>query len=219
MKIRHLFASTFLAVAVAPLLSQAQSTPPASTDPAVDSVTPPADPVPDPALAVPNPADQGFLDDAHASGIKEIHAAALAQERSGDEDVRELAALIEQDHRDLNAKLEAAGAHGETPMPGDPLTPADPESAPGAAAGGEAAAALAADPHMQELLSARGDAFDRAYLEMLVNMHEASIAKFDAVANGQGHGPAVKALAQEALPALRRHAAMAASLDDAIAQE
>jgi putative membrane protein len=215
MKIHHLFASTLLAVAVLPHLAQAQSTPPVSTNPAVDSVTPPADPVPDPALAVPNPADQGFLDDAHASGITEIHAAALAQERSGDEDVRELAALIEQDHRDLNARLEAAGARGETPMPGDPVNPDDPE----AAAGGDAAAALAADPHMQDLLSARGDAFDRAYLDMLVNMHEASIAKFEAVANGQGHGPAVKALAQEALPALRRHAAMAASLDDAIAQE
>jgi putative membrane protein len=219
MKIRHLFASTILAFAVAPVLSMAQSTSPASTDPAVDSLTPPTDPVADPALAVPNPADQGFLDDAHASGIREIHAAALAQERSGDEDVRELAALIEQDHRDLNAKLEAVGARGETPMPGDPVDTNDPDADAGNAAGGDAAAALASDPHMQALLSARGDAFDRAYLEMLVDMHQASIAKFDAVANGQGHGPAVKTLAQEALPALRRHAAMAASLGDAIAQE
>ena len=85
--------------------------------------------------------------------------------------------------------------------------------------GENAANALSADPHMKPLLDARGTDFDQAYLDMLVQMHQASIAKFEAAANSQAHSAEVRTLARNALPALRRHASMAESLDKAMAAE
>lgn len=210
-----------LMVALLPGLTQARQDPqtPMSTDPVPDATTDQMDPVRDPSAAAVTPADQRFLDDAHASGRKEIHAAALAQDRAKDEDVRELAALIERDHQALNTQLKTAGAHDTDPHPGTG------SKAPGTASSGNEAettahtTALADDPHMKGLVQAEGSAFDRAYLDMLVKMHRQSIAKFEAVATGQGHSPAVKALAEQALPSLRRHAATAVSLDDTIAEE
>jgi putative membrane protein len=182
-------------------------------------------------------ADRRFLDEALASGETEIHAAKLAQARGMDEDVRELAQLIERDHRDLNAKLEAAGARADhaggkrhaapatTPATTPGTESADSANAVGGAgaadpaAASEAANALSADPHMKPLLSARGAAFDAAYLDMLVQMHRMSIEKFETAANGQEHSAEVRTLAQQALPSLRRHASMAESLDQAMAKE
>jgi putative membrane protein len=85
--------------------------------------------------------------------------------------------------------------------------------------GNDAANALSADPHMKPLLSARGAAFDQAYLDMLVQMHRKSIEKFEAAANNQALSAEVRSLAQQALPSLRRHASMAQSLDQAMAAE
>ena len=226
----------FYATSVALLLSLpagAQSPPDAGQVPPTTGMT-----TPDPKARTTEPvaADREFLDQALKSGETEIHAAQLAQRQAKDQDVRELAEVIERDHRDLNAKLEFAGArsphaggkHNAAPATTPATTPGT-ESADSAAAvggpaasdpsAGQAANALSADPHMQPLLSARGEAFDQAYLDMLVQMHRGSIAKFEAAANGQGHSEEVRALAREALPGLRRHASMAESLDRAMAQE
>lgn len=186
--------------------------------------------------AEPAAADRAFLDQALKSGETEVHAAQLAQRQAKDQDVRDLAEVIERDHRDLNAKLEFAGARSEhaggkhhaAPATTPATTPGTESADSAGAVGGPAASdpsadqaanALSADPHMKPLLSARGEAFDQAYLDMLVQMHRSSIAKFEAAANGQGHSEEVRALAREALPGLRRHASMAESLDRAMAQE
>jgi putative membrane protein len=207
----------------------------AARDPAVPATGTPAagDTGQDRASEV---ADRNFLDQALKSGETEVHAAKLAQQRSLDDDVRELAQLIERDHLDLNAKLEAAGARADqaggkrnaapatTPATTPGTESADSAKAvggPGAAdaTANEAANALSADPHMQHLVSARGADFDKAYLDMLVQMHRKSIAKFEAAANSQAHSAEVRSLAQQALPGLRRHASMAESLKTAMAEE
>lgn len=197
-------------------------TPPIATPPTQGDVLPP--PVAGKTPISAN--DRAFLDQALASGEKEVHAAALAQTRSDDADVRDLAITIEKDHRDLNAKLVAAGADSAVPdeaqrphgakQPGDPGA-TSPSSA-GASPSDDVAAhsALHGDPAMDGLLDARGAGFDKAYLDMLVTMHAKSIERFERVANGQEHSEKVRSLAGQALPALRRHAAMASSLQQAM---
>jgi predicted outer membrane protein len=105
-------AKLFSAVALALLISaqaSAQSQPPGTTP-----ASPTTGMAPSPGNdREPAAADRSFLDEALKSGETEIHAAKLAQQRGMDEDVRELAQLIERDHRDLNAKLEFAGARSD----------------------------------------------------------------------------------------------------------
>ena len=233
-----------LALALGTAPAYAQSNP--STDPPdARPGTPPAitGSTATPATRAATASDQRFLDEAHASGQKEIHAAQLAKDRTSDKDVRELAELIERDHRALNDKLQAAGAKASADqagaahrgrMPAETAGPATSDTAivgesgnpgrdDGAPGTGDAQAGsaetLAKDTHMKGLLSVQGEAFDVAYLDMLVQMHQKSIAKFQAVADGEGHSQPVKALAREALPALRRHASMASSLKEVIEKE
>ena len=158
------------------------------------------------------PADQQFLDHALASGLKEVATARLARERAKDDEIRRLATLLERDHLALNAALEAAGGKA-------PAIPQDARRPPGSDAAADDAALLASDPHMKPLLDLRGEAFDKAYLAMTVRMHQASIARFEAVTRGNGHGEATKALAGDALPTLRRHAEVAASIKESRAVE
>lgn len=224
-------AAAVLALALAPAPALAQDPPRTPTD-ARDPTTgqprtPPADAASRAGQAL-RAADQRFLDEAHASGTKEIQLARLAQQRSADNDVRDLARQIERDHTQLNAQLEAAGArpaaqpHGPA-VPTGPDRPMNPAqgAAPAAAATGQPdhVGALAGDPATRSLHTAQGAAFDRAYLDMVVAMHDQSVKKFESVVESAEHGPEVKTLARTALPSLRRHAAMASSLDDSLAQD
>lgn len=164
----------------------------------------------------PSTVDQAFLDEALHKGQQEVEAARLAKTRTGNDDVRSLAGMIEADHLELNERLAAAGARSSG-MPGG--TAAQGGDLDRAEASSGSVDNKADSGHLASLRSAQGEEFDRAYLRMQVSNHEASIRKFEQAAAGEGgHGQAAKSVAQLALPLLRRHkqeaSALLASLDE-----
>jgi putative membrane protein len=153
---------------------------------------------------------QDFVDKALKSGRMEVETARTAQQRATDPRVRQLAQTIERDHSQLNGRLEALNLQGA----GAAANPAaDNASRP---TGMRATSDKEGKDKMDKLGTLEGAAYDRAYVEMQVKMHEKSIAMFQA-ASTNGDNPDVQALARSALPTLRQHAEAAKSLHNSLA--
>ncbi len=182
-----------LAIAVALLLLGCQPTgnaadganaPGAQTAPEANPTAPvPGSPSAPERSQVASAADMEFYRKALSSGIGEVAASELAQQKADSEEVRQLAGRLVQDHRALNDKLREV-----SDMATDPAPP--PES-------------QAAANHLRGL---EGEAFDSAWLEHMAEGHAKSIALYQTVAQG-GQSEQARTLAAGALPQLREHAA------------
>jgi len=64
---------------------------------------------------------------------------------------------------------------------------------------------------LNQLASASGRAFDALYVQMQVMAHQEAVGMFSAFAQG-GTDPAMRAFAQQVLPSLQMHLAMAQRL-------
>jgi putative membrane protein len=131
--------------------------------------------------------DQEFLTKAIQAGVAEVQISELALEKAQNEQVRQFAERMVQDHTAANERLvslaESAG------------------NAPSMELDQEHQAML------QQLSQLSGEEFDRQYMEGQVLDHEAAVRLFASEAT-QPTGP-VDALAGELLPALRQHLQMA----------
>jgi putative membrane protein len=141
--------------------------------------------------------DQTFVQESLQSGRFEVEAAKLAQQRSKDANVRDLAKMLESDHLALNRQLEALGGTNI----------------------GDTEKQLALDAQMDELKALEGQPFDEAYLSMQRDGHAKSIARFQSVAADTAHSAAVRDLATATLPKLRHHEAMVSTRYDAVAAQ
>ena len=70
---------------------------------------------------------------------------------------------------------------------------------------------------MKRMQGLRGAEFDRAYVQMQAQKHQASIDKFTAASRDSGYSQAVQSLARNALPKLREHERLARSLQNSLA--
>ena len=138
--------------------------------------------------------DQEFLTEAIQAGVAEVQLSELALEKSQDEQVRQFAERMVQDHTAANQQLVGlAEAAGNTP-------PTEMDQKHHAL--------------HQQLSQLSGEEFDRQYMQGQVQEHEAAVELFASEAN-QPTGP-VDQLAGELLPTLRQHLQMAQEISDSI---
>jgi len=131
-------------------------------------------------------ADRSFLADAAKGNQMEIDLGKLAQQQASSRDVKSFAATMVRDHTRLGATMKAKF--------GDAVD-------------------AASSPTPPELTGKSGHDFDKAYMDLMVSDHEKDIAKFEQAASGADHGASVHKAAKDALPTLRRHGAMAKTVD------
>jgi putative membrane protein len=142
----------------------------------------------DSAQAAASPsADSAFVTKAAEGGAKEVAVAKLAADKASSADVKAFAKRLAADHSALNSELTALAASKHVDLPArSPEPPAD-------------------------LASSDGAAFDRAFLALMVQEHEAAIALFEGESR-DGRDSEVKEWAARQLPALRDHLATAKTL-------
>lgn len=132
--------------------------------------------------------DEAFARKAAEGGAAQIALAELAREKTGDDTVMQTAAQIQADHIKANETLKILASQKGWQLP----------SIPG----------VEAEATRTRLASLSGAAFDRAYLEAMVNNHEADIKAFEQEAI-RGADAAIKRFASDTLPDLRQHLEMA----------
>ena len=138
--------------------------------------------------------DQDFLTKAIQAGVAEVQISELALEKSQNEQVRQFAERMVQDHTAANERLlSLAETAGNTP-----LMELDQEH----------------QAMLQQLSQLSGEEFDRQYMQGQVQDHEAAVRLFASEAT-QPTGP-VDALAAELLPALRQHLQMAEEIRNSL---
>jgi putative membrane protein len=124
--------------------------------------------------------------------LAEIAAAQGALEKSGSSDIKSFAQMMIDDHGKANDALKAIAA-ADTP----PTQP------------------TATDRKMiAKLMDLRGDRFDKAYVKGQRSAHRQAVALFTREAKS-GHAEQLRMFAQNTLPSLKKHLAMADDLANA----
>jgi putative membrane protein len=127
--------------------------------------------------------DQAFVQTALAGGMAEVSVSRYVASKAKSADVRSLAKRIADDHEAMSPKLRAlAGPNAGSTTIDD--------------------AAKSAESMIR---GSQGAALDKAYLDHMADDHRKDIALFEAAA-AQATDPAVRKLAEDALPTLREHA-------------
>jgi putative membrane protein len=139
--------------------------------------------------------DRDFVQKATSSGLAEVAAAQLAQQRSASPQVRQFADRMIADHTPANSELQEIAGEEDIPLPSQP-------------AAKDAAA-------VQRLRGLNGTAFDRAYAQDQLSNHQQDIALFRREATS-GQDPELKAFAQKTLPILQQHLQLAQVLSSTL---
>ena len=139
-------------------------------------------------------ADREFVQVAMDSNARELQLSMRAKEKAQSEAVREFAASMVQEHGKKGEEL-AVVSRRMTASGGPPLKRQDP-----------AARAL-----VNELDKVQGDQFDRRYMQAMVSDHRKAVRLYERQAKS-GQDPQLKELAQQSLPALRRHLQLAQTI-------
>ena len=146
------------------------------------------------SLAVANPAIGGLSDPniiAVLDGINVADSAtgSVAASKGTDRDVREYGQMMVAEHHELRVAGRSVADSGA-------ITPAIPANDPGEA---NLTAAMAS---LEQ--TAKGAAFDRAYIEQAVRMHEEALGTARNALQST-RDPRVKALVEKAIPVIQRH--------------
>ncbi len=136
--------------------------------------------------------DAGFMTTATRGGIAEVQMGRLAQQRGNSPAVRRFGERLVTDHTQANQEMLALARQKQ-------ITPPDSMGA----------------QHQQiydRLSGLRGRAFDRAYIQAMVEDHQEDVQAFQTEAR-DGTDPDVKAFAQRHLPMLQEHLQAAQRLE------
>lgn len=144
-----------------------------------------------------NDADMMFVQGMIPHHTQAITMSAQAADRAASPEVKDLATRIEQaqgpEIEQMNQMLDAWGAPrpqpGSTAMPGMPGMPGH-----GMPMGGTAMPGMMNDGQMQQLATMSGPAFDRAFLQMMIEHHTGAI-QMAQTEQAQGLNPQAKQLA------------------------
>jgi putative membrane protein len=185
-------AVTTVAVAISPGVAFGQIQP-VPTQPSTPT-SPPGSPRATPQPDLPSPgkgatSDSAFVMEVTAGGMKEVALGKMASDKAMNARVKEFAARMVTDHSKANSELQTlAGRKGwsvskETPKASDE----------------------------QHLHAANGAAFDRAYMDTMVDAHAKTISRFEAYISSAGDSE-LKAWAQETLSTVREHHKLATEI-------
>jgi putative membrane protein len=139
--------------------------------------------------------DREFIMKAAMGGKMEVEAGNLSQSNAAHERVKAFGAMMVRDHSQANTELMGiAQAHGFMAPDSVDKKMAD---------------------HMAQMQKMQGKAFDKHYMDMMVNDHTKTIADFEKAANG-ATAPDVKAFAAKTLPILKMHKDSATAINKAV---
>ncbi|HYC85960.1 MAG TPA: DUF4142 domain-containing protein [Chryseosolibacter sp.] len=128
--------------------------------------------------------DADFVSEAVASNYAEIKMAKLAQQRSSNAEVKEIARMLEKDHTQVLNELKSLAQSKSITVPVEEEDEAKRK--------------------MERLTDEEADDFDKKWLEQMEDSHEKSINKFERRADN-GEDADIKAFASKHLPHLRMH--------------
>jgi putative membrane protein len=132
--------------------------------------------------------DSKFMMMAATSGMNEISLSNQALSKSSNDDVKKLAQMMIDDHTKANDELKSLAATKNVTLP----TEADSKH----------------KSAMEKMSSISGEAFDKAYVKMMVSDHEKAVSMFQKESTN-GKDAEAKAFAASKLPALQSHLEMA----------
>lgn len=138
-------------------------------------------------------ADAKFAMAAAMGGMEEVEMGRLAAEKGASDEVRQFGQRMVDDHSKANQELmQIASSKGMTlPTALDPKHQAD----------------------MQKISALSGEAFDKAYVKMMVKDHKKDVGEFQKEST-RGADPEIKAFATSTLPTLQEHLQMIQRIDD-----
>ena len=140
-------------------------------------------------------ADRRFAEKAMQGGMAEVEAGKMAMDKAQDPQVKAFAKRMVDDHSKANAELtKIASAKGITP--------------PAAVDSGH-------KRKMDRMASKSGADFDRAYMDDMVDDHQATVRDFRSAAKS-AKDPEIKAFASSTLPALEQHLKEAKTIESAV---
>jgi putative membrane protein len=134
--------------------------------------------------------DAAFVTDAMKGDNGEVAMGKLAQASGSSDAVKKFGATLVTDHGAHKAKLATLAGQAGVPVTDD-VTPE-------------------AQANMDKLKTMSGDAFDKAFKAMMIDDHNADIAKYEKQASAPDAKTA--ALAKDTLPTLRKHLELAKAL-------
>lgn len=125
-------------------------------------------------------------------GMLEMEVARLAREKAQNNDVKEFAAMMLNDHQKANDELKALAGRKNITLP----------------------ARLGDDEqkHVDELAKLTGSAFDKKYVDLMVDDHEEDIKLFQNAADHVDDAD-LKAFATKTLPTLQKHLERITTID------
>jgi len=181
-----------LCLGVALGASAQTASPAASSKPATATATSKASAAPGGTMAA---GDKQFAQKAAMGGMAEVQLGQLAQQKAGNDAVKQFGSRMVQDHGKANDELkQIAGAQG-VQLP-DSLD----------------------KKHMQEmqkLQKLEGAAFDREYMKHMVDDHKKDVAAFEKESKS-GKNAELKGFAAKSLPTLQEHLKLAQGVNDSV---
>jgi putative membrane protein len=141
-----------------------------------------------PALAALSAADKIFATEAARGGLAEVQLGQLAEQKATSPQVKEFARRMVSDHTQANQELMQLGKSEKLTLPTQLDTTDKSE--------------------MDRLSKMSGNAFDKAYMQQMVDDHEKTVADFRKQAES-GSDSGLRAFAQKQLPILEQHLKMA----------
>ena len=140
--------------------------------------------------------DRGFIVDQLEDGDREVRLGRLAEERAASAGVRAFGRMMVEAHTVAGTELKRiAGRHD--------LTHQDHR-------------ATMDDGLFERLSQLEGEAFDRAYMDAMVDEHEDAVDELEDKADDAGEHADVKAWASQTLPKVRQHLERARELRDGL---
>ena len=132
--------------------------------------------------------DQRFAVEAAQGGMAEVQLGQLAKDKASNDAVKKFGQRMIDDHTKANDQLKSVASESGITLPTDVSAKDKAE--------------------MDRLSKLSGDAFDRAYMQMMVKDHKKDVAEFQKEANN-GKDEKIKKFASDTLPTLQSHLQMA----------
>ena len=135
---------------------------------------------------------ESFVEKAAQAGMAEVEAGKVALEHTQDQEMRDFANRMVQDHSKAGAELAAAAGTAKVAAP----TTLDAEHR----------------AMVDELEAKSGEEFEAAYARQMLADHEKAVSLFQAAANSDDLDPGLVEFAQKTVPTLQAHKEMAQKL-------
>jgi putative membrane protein len=140
--------------------------------------------------------DQEFARKVAAGGHAEVELAKLAQQKGSSDEVKKFASRLEADHMKANDELMKLASQKKWNLPAEPTPDQKDQKA--------------------KLEKMSGNAFDKAYVDLMVTNHRTNIPMFEREAS-KGADTDLKQFASNTLPTLKEHLELALKTQRAVA--